>query len=334
MSKQSKCAKQFDHEKQYESAKQFERTEQEGNAKQLDCAGQEGNAKQPDCTEQEGNAKQLDCTEQEGNAKQLDCTEQDESAKQYERAKMIYGDDAIDRLSAKRVAVFGIGGVGGNAVEALARSGIGTIDIIDNDTVDITNINRQTLAYHSTVGLPKVDVMEARIHDIDPNITVNKHRMFYLPNTPEADSFDFSAYDYIIDAIDTVTGKIGIIQSAHAASVPVISCMGCGNRTDPTKLTVCDIYETNTDPLARIMRKKLRSLNIESLTVVYSTEPVVRKKHDSEPNESNTPTNKKSVLKNEPTRRKDTPGSTAFVPPAAGLIAASIVVNELVACNG
>lgn len=233
---------------------------------------------------------------------------------QFSRMALLYGDDVVEGLRKKRVAVFGVGGVGGNAVEALARSGIGTLDLFDNDCVSLSNINRQIFATLSRVGEYKVDVAAERIRDIDPDIVVNRHKTFYLPDDPESEHPDFSQFDYVIDAIDTVTGKIGIIQAAKSAGTPVISCMGCGNRTDPTKLAVCDIYDTKNDPLARVMRKELRKRGIESLTVVYSTEPAV------------VPLKR---VPSAPGSRKFAPGSAAFVPEAAGILAASVVVREL-----
>ena len=318
---------------------------------------------------------------------------------QYSRLERLIGREALDRLRHARVAVFGLGGVGGNAAEALARS----------DTVNLSNINRQVFATHSSIGRRKVDVAGERIHDIDPTITVNKYCCFYLPEPikavapmdassrqdrqeggeqagripmgassphtaedeapaphvsrarelpgPPAPRFDFSEWDYVIDAIDTVTGKIGIILEAQKAGTPVISCMGCGNRLDPARLVLCDIYETRTDPLARVMRRELRRRGVAALRVVCSTEPAIRpvsgsssssvsneisgsvhgsasdaspdtvpgsvpdstsdavpdSVHDSSPGAASTPV----------------PGSTAFVPPAAGLLAASVVVREL-----
>ncbi|WP_130838409.1 tRNA threonylcarbamoyladenosine dehydratase [Lachnoclostridium sp. Marseille-P6806] len=244
---------------------------------------------------------------------------------QYERLERLLGAEPLARLRRARVAVFGLGGVGGSAVEALARSGIGTLDLIDSDRVSPSNLNRQLLATRSTVGQYKVDAAEARIRDIDPDIIVRKYPVFYLPEregaggSPDSSASgslpDFSAWDYIIDAIDTVTGKLGIIQEAQRSGVPVLSCMGCGNRLDPGELTVCDIYETKTDPLARIMRRELRKRGIDALRVVCSFEPAIRPL----PAEGAAPG----------PRRRDVPGSSAFVPPAAGLLAASVVVREL-----
>ena len=185
---------------------------------------------------------------------------------QFSRTELLFGKEAMDKLKGSRVAVFGIGGVGGYAVEALARSGVGTLDLIDDDKICITNLNRQIFATRSTVGKYKVDVAEARVHDICPNIKVNTYKCFYMPDT--ADDFDFSEYDYIIDAIDTVTGKLEIIKRAKALNVPVISSMGAGNKLDPTAFRVADIYQTKVCPLAKVMRYELRKLGIKSLKVV------------------------------------------------------------------
>ncbi len=245
------------------------------------------------------------------------------------------GAEALQTLRNKRVAVFGVGGVGGNVVEALARSGVGTIDVIDDDKVCLTNLNRQIIATRKTVGKYKVDAAEERVHDIDPEIKVNKYNTFYLPkkegeeekDTKERIEFDFSQWDYIVDAIDTVTGKIGIIMEAQRVGVPVISCMGCGNRVDPTQLTTCDIYETKTDPLARVMRYELRKRGVKKLKVVYSTEPAIR------PIDVDNSCLHHCICPPGSTRkcteRRDIPGSTAFVPPVAGMIAASVIVREL-----
>lgn len=269
-------------------------------------------------------------------------------SERYQRMELLFGTEAVNNLLNKRVAVFGAGGVGGSCIEALARSGIGTIDVFDNDSVALSNLNRQIMATESTLGERKTEAAKKRIHDINPDITVNCHDIFYLPDTSEADAIDFSVFDYVVDAIDTVTGKIGLIISADAAGVPVISCMGCGNRTDPTKLIVCDIYETKTDPLAKVMRHELRKRNIRRLCVVCSTEaamkPLAATALTDSPKDSNdndaessfmTATELKTGKTNTPSEatatasRRQTPGSTAFVPPAAGLIAASVVVRAL-----
>ena len=192
---------------------------------------------------------------------------------QFSRTEQMLGAEAMARLRSSRVAVFGIGGVGGYAVETLARTGIGTLDLIDSDTVCASNLNRQIIALHSTLGQNKVDAAAARIRDICPETTVNRHCCFFLPET--AEQFDFSQYDYVIDAIDTVKGKLEIILRAKAAGVPVISCMGAGNKLDPTALRVADIYKTKVCPLARVMRYELRKRGVDALKVVYSEEPPV-----------------------------------------------------------
>jgi tRNA A37 threonylcarbamoyladenosine dehydratase len=233
---------------------------------------------------------------------------------QFTRTQLLLGADAMERLWNARVAVFGIGGVGGYAVEALARSGVGTLDLFDHDTVSLTNLNRQILATHDTVGMRKVDAAKARIHAICPDITVHAHPVFYLPET--ADQFDFTQYDYIIDAIDTVTGKLCIIENAIRANVPVISSMGTGNKLDATALQVTDISKTSFCPLARIMRKELRKRGIEHLKVVYSTE------------EALTPVGAEEEAA--ALGKRTIPGSTAFVPAVAGLILAGEVVRDIV----
>lgn len=241
---------------------------------------------------------------------------------QFSRTERIMGKDFIKKLSSCRVAVFGVGGVGGYVAEALVRSGIGAIDLIDNDTVALSNINRQIIATHSTLGISKVDAAANRILDINPDIKITKHKIFYLPDSEY--KFDFSKYDYIIDAIDTVSAKIDLIEKANSIGTPIISAMGCGNRFDPTKLTITDIYRTEMDPLAKVMRKELRNRGISKLKVVYSTEPPL-KPIDFD-NEDVISTEDKS--ESQPVR-KSVPGSTAFVPAAAGLIIAAEVAKDL-----
>ncbi len=233
---------------------------------------------------------------------------------QFSRTRILIGEAAMDRLWRARVAVFGIGGVGGYAVEALARSGIGTLDLFDHDTVSLTNLNRQILATHDAIGRLKVDVAKERVHAICPDTIVNAHPVFYLPET--AAEFDFTVYDYIIDAIDTVTGKLCIIENAKAAQVPVISAMGTGNKLDAAALQVTDISKTSFCPLARIMRKELRKRGIDHLKVVYSTE------------EALTPVGAEEEVA--AIGKRTIPGSTAFVPGAAGLILAGEVVRDLI----
>lgn len=230
----------------------------------------------------------------------------------FSREELLIGKDAIEILKNSRVAVFGVGGVGGFVVEVLARSGVGTIDVIDNDVVDPSNINRQIIATVDTIGQEKVNVVEQRIKSINPNAVVNKHRCFFLPET--AKDFDFTRFDYVVDAIDTVSGKIEIILQAKKAEVPVISCMGAGNKLDPTAFVVTDIYKTSVCPLARVMRQKLKKLGVQDLKVVYSTEKAMKPNYPPDM----------------PPQRKVAPGSVAFVPSVAGIIAGSEVIKDLI----
>lgn len=245
---------------------------------------------------------------------------------QFSRTELLFGKEAMERFATARVAVFGIGGVGGYAVEALARSGIGTIDLIDDDKICLTNLNRQIYAVHSTVGKYKVDAAKERIHDICSDIQVNTYKCFYMPDT--ADKFDFTKYDYVIDAIDTVTGKLEIIKQAKAVDVPVISSMGAGNKLDPTAFRVADIYETKVCPLAKVMRYELRKLDIKNVKVVYSEEKPIRPIEDMAISCRN-----HCVCPPDTTRkctvRRDIPGSNAFVPSVVGLIIAGEVLKDL-----
>ena len=234
---------------------------------------------------------------------------------QFIRTAMLLGEDAVEKLKAARVAVFGIGGVGGYTVEALARSGIGAIDVIDNDTVSISNINRQILATHSTVGMPKVEAAKRRILDINPDCAVTMHQVFYTPET--APQFDFTRYDYIVDAIDTVTGKLALGQQAVAVNTPIICCMGTGNKLDASAFRVEDISKTSMCPLARIMRMELGMRGIKHLKVVYSQE------------EALTPTGWEEEAA--ALGKRQIPGSVAFVPGAAGLILAGEVIKDIAA---
>lgn len=233
----------------------------------------------------------------------------------YSRTAMLLGEEAMKKLSEARVAVFGIGGVGGYVVEALVRAGVGVIDLIDNDEVCRTNLNRQIIATNSTLGMSKVDAMEARIKDIHPECIVNKHQCFYLPET--AGQFDFTQYSYVVDAIDTVTGKIQLVMQAKEAGVPIISSMGTGNKLNPTQLEVADIYKTSVCPLAKVMRRELKKRGVEKLKVVYSKE---------EPITPLAGHNEESAGQ----FRRATPGSVSFVPSVAGLIIASEVVKDIV----
>lgn len=234
---------------------------------------------------------------------------------QFSRTENLLGADAMERLRRARVAVFGIGGVGGYTVEALARVGVGALDVIDNDTVSLTNLNRQILATHATVGMEKVDAARERILSINPQCLVRTHRVFYTPET--ADAFDFREYDYIVDAIDTVTGKLCIIERAVAVGTPVISCMGTGNKLDASALRVEDISKTSFCPLARVMRKELRKRGIAHLKVVYSQEEAMTPQGMEE---------EMALL-----GKRQLPGSTPFVPGAAGLILAGEVVKGILA---
>lgn len=247
---------------------------------------------------------------------------------QFSRTELVLGRDAMERLRNARVAVFGIGGVGGYTVEALARSGVGALDLIDDDRICLTNINRQILAVRSTVGKYKVDAAEERIRDINPACTVRTYKTFFMPDTK--DQFDFSEYDYVVDAIDTVTGKKEIILCAKEAGVPVISSMGAGNKMDPTAFRVADIYETSVCPLARVMRNICRKNGIEHLKVVYSEEKPIR------PVEDMAISCRAHCIcppgtARKCTERRDIPGSTAFVPSVVGLIIAGEIIKDLTA---
>ena len=245
---------------------------------------------------------------------------------QFSRTQLLFGQEGMERLYHARVAVFGIGGVGGYTVEALARSGVGTLDLIDDDRVCLTNVNRQIFATRKTVGQYKVDVAEQRIREINPDAVVYTYKTFYTPET--AAQFDFTQYDYIVDAIDTVTGKLELVEQARRAQVPIISCMGAGNKVDPTAFEVADIFETSVCPLARVMRQELKKRGIRHLKVVYSKEPAL------------TPIEDLSIscrahcicppgTARKCTQRRQVPGSNAFVPSVAGLIIAGEVVKDL-----
>lgn len=233
----------------------------------------------------------------------------------FSRTQMIFGEEAMQKLYRARVAVFGVGGVGGHVVEALARSGVGAIDLIDDDAVNLTNLNRQIIALHSTLGAYKVDAAKARILDINPECKVAAHRIFFTPET--ADQIDFSQYDYVVDAIDTVAGKLEIIVRCKDAGVPVISCMGAGNKLDPTAFEVTDITKTSVCPLARVMRRELKKRGVEHLKVVYSREAAL------------TPIPDPDAVQDAGARRS-VPASNAFVPAVAGLIAAGEVIKDIV----
>ena len=243
----------------------------------------------------------------------------------FSRTGLLFGEDAMKVLANSRVAVFGVGGVGGYAVEALARSGVGALDLIDDDKVCVTNINRQIIALGSTVGMYKVDAAAERIRDINPDCKVTCHKMFYMPET--ADKLDFSQYDYVIDAIDTVTGKLEIIMQAKSAGVPVISSMGAGNKLDPTAFEVSDIYKTSVCPLAKVMRYQLKRRGVKKLKVVYSKEqPLVPQGIAAEDGSGNTDMRTGAA-------RRSIPGSAAFVPSVVGLIIAGEVIKDLTGIN-
>lgn len=240
----------------------------------------------------------------------------------FSRSELLLGRAGMERLAASRVAVFGIGGVGGHAVEALARCGIGALDLIDSDTVSITNINRQMAATLDTVGQYKTNAAAQRIRSIHPDCRITCHHTFFLPEN--ADDFDFSLYDYVIDAIDTISGKITIICRAHTCGTPVISSMGAGNKLDPTAFRVTDIYRTSVCPLARVMRHELKKRGIPELKVVYSEEPPIRIPEDAAAR----------IAKAEPGGKTRIPGSVSFVPSVAGLILAGEVIKDLTGCTG
>ena len=246
---------------------------------------------------------------------------------QFSRTQLLLGPEGMEKLKNARVAVFGIGGVGGYAVEALARSGVGALDLIDDDLVCLTNINRQIIATTKTVGRHKVDVAEERVHDINPHCVVQTYKTFYMPET--ADQFDFKEYDYIIDAIDTVTGKLELIVRAQEAGTPIISSMGAGNKLDPTAFEVADLYKTSVCPLAKVMRRECRKRGIKHLKVVYSKEEPIR------PLEDMSISCRKHCIcppgaERKCTERRDIPGSTAFVPSVVGLIIAGEVIKDLI----
>ncbi len=245
---------------------------------------------------------------------------------QFSRTQLLLGEDAIRRMSSARVAVFGIGGVGGYVCEALVRSGVGAFDLIDDDKVCLTNLNRQIIATRKTIGKYKVDVMKERMLEINPDVDIRVHKCFFLPENE--DEFDFSEYDYVVDAVDTVTAKLSLIMKAKSAGVPVISSMGAGNKLDPGRFKIADIYETSVCPLARVMRRELKKRNIKDLKVVYSDEPAV------------TPIEDMSIscrancvcppgAAHKCTERRAIPGSTAYVPAVAGLMLAGEIVKDL-----
>lgn len=232
-------------------------------------------------------------------------------ADQFSRTRMLLGEDAMARLRASRVAVFGVGGVGGYVVEALCRVGIGALELIDNDAVSLTNLNRQIIATHDTVGRDKVDVAAERAHTINPDCDVRTHKTFFLPEN--ADAFDFTRFDYVVDAIDTVAGKLALVERSQAAGTPILCALGTGNKLDPTKLEIGDIYDTSVCPLARVMRRELRRRGVKRLKVLWSREEPIA-----------------PLPPEEETERHGLPGSSPFVPAAGGLIIAAEVVKDLI----
>jgi len=234
----------------------------------------------------------------------------------FDRTRLLLGNEAMDRLASARVAVFGVGGVGGYVVEALARSGIGSLDLIDNDTVAPSNLNRQIIATRSAIGRFKTEVMRDRIADINPEATVQVYNCFVLPDN--IDTFPFDEYDYVVDAVDTVTAKLCIIEKATSCGVPVISSMGAGNKLDGSRFRIVDLFDTTMDPLAKVMRRELRKRGIDSLKVVWSDEPPLKPRLEEAAAEAPAP------------GRRATPGSVAFVPSVAGLLLAGAVVQDLI----
>ncbi len=237
---------------------------------------------------------------------------------QFSRTELLLGKESMERLAGARVAVFGVGGVGGYVCEALARSGVGTIDLIDSDEVCLTNLNRQIIATHNTIGRYKVDVMEERMKDINPDICVYKYKCFFLPEN--SDDFPFDQYDYVVDAIDTVTGKIELVMKCKEKNVPIISSMGAGNKLDATAFRVADIYKTNMCPLAKVMRKELKARGVKKLKVVYSEEKPLTPMGEAA---------EECREENGGTTRRALPGSIAFVPSVVGLIVAGEVIKDL-----
>lgn len=246
---------------------------------------------------------------------------------QFSRTELLFGKEAMDILENSRVAVFGVGGVGGYTVEALVRSGVGAIDVIDDDKVCLTNLNRQIIATRKTIGQYKTDVCKERIHDINPNCEVTVHKCFFLPETKN--QFDFSKYDYVVDAIDTVSGKIALVMQAKEHDTPIICSMGAGNKMDPTAFEVSDIYKTSVDPLARVMRYELKKRKVRKLKVVYSKEIPIKPMEDTE-NSCKHHCVCPPGTERKCTSRRQVPGSNAFVPSTVGLIIAGEVIKDLI----
>lgn len=233
---------------------------------------------------------------------------------QYSRTRFLLGQDGMDKLKSAKVAVFGLGGVGSYVVEALARSGIGALELVDHDCISLTNLNRQLFATHDTIGMDKCEAAKQRVLSIDPSIAVTARKTFYMPDT--AGQFDFSGYDYVVDAVDTVTAKLALIAAAKAAGVPIISSMGTGNKLDPTKFQIADISKTTVCPLARIMRKECAKRGLKHVKVLFSTEDPIAPQCDS--------------TEEMPEGRRALPGSVAFVPSVAGLIIAGEVIQDII----
>lgn len=240
---------------------------------------------------------------------------------QFSRTELLLGKTSMEKLKSSRVAVFGVGGVGGYVCEALVRSGVGHFDLIDNDKVSLTNLNRQIIATHKTIGRNKVEVMKERILEINPDADVRIHKSFFLPEN--ADAFPFEEYDYIVDAVDTVTAKIELVMKAEEKSVPIISSMGAGNKLDASQFKVADIYQTKVCPLAKVMRRELKKRNIKKLKVVYSEEIPIQLSVNEEASH-------KLSVEEQPSGKRAVPGSVAFVPSVAGLIIAGEVVKDII----
>ena len=251
---------------------------------------------------------------------------------QFSRTEMLVGKDAVERLKGSKVAVFGVGGVGGYAVEVLARSGVGNIDVFDADTVNITNLNRQVIALHSTLEQAKVDAIEKRIYDINPTCVVGKYKMFYLPEN--AGEVDLKQYDYVVDCIDTITAKIELIRRCKQLDVPIISSMGAANKMDATAFRVVDISKTTMDPLAKVMRRKLRALGIAGVKVVFSEEQPLKPLEQNNSECADNATTNENLADDEgahkPQGKKHVPASNAFVPAAAGIVVGAEVVKDII----
>ena len=251
---------------------------------------------------------------------------------QFSRTEMLVGKDAVERLKGSKVAVFGVGGVGGYAVEVLARSGVGNIDVFDADTVNITNLNRQVIALHSTLEQAKVDAIEKRIYDINPACVVGKYKMFYLPEN--AGEVDLKQYDYVVDCVDTITAKIELIRRCKLFGIPIISSMGAANKMDATAFRVADISKTTMDPLAKVMRKKLRALGIAGVKVVFSEEQPLKAMGQNNSECADNATTNENLADNEgahkPKGKKHVPASNAFVPAAAGIVVGGEVVKDII----